>query len=403
MLRISPIRITLGNMTRELLTLGFSGLVANLIAYLLLGRFGILDSEWNAMQWLLQSTLLWIFICQQTWQYRNLNRPTLDSPLTSSLGWANRLTILRGWLIAATGGFLFLSSPPADVAWTAAALYSIAAILDRIDGYVARRTRQTSLLGTELDMRFDALGLLVAPLLAFELGKIHWSYLLVSVAYYLFQAGLYWRQRCQLPVYPMTPNFLRRTLAGFQMGLIAFVLWPPFQAQVTVIASIAFMIPVLTGFAVDWLVVSGRISPSEPTTAKLFERGESFSHEVLQPTFRIVLLFTALMFTTLLFTDLLWADPLSVRNEISQIPVLIGVSISICVAMIACGFAARIGALVMILLMAWQFQIDPASTSLSALFTVHVFCTVWIMLMGSGRFSLWQWDDSWVQRYDGAE
>lgn len=337
---------------------------------------------------MIESTLLWIFVWQQTWQQRDLNRPHIESPLAPTLGWANRLTILRGWLIAATGGFLFLSNTPASIAWTAAALYSIAAILDRIDGYVARRTRQTSLLGSELDMRFDALGLLIAPVLAFELGKIHWSYLLVSVAYYLFQAGLYWRKRQQLPVYAMIPNKLRRTLAGFQMGLIAFVLWPPFQAEITVVASIAFMIPVLIGFGVDWFVVSGRVTSTSATTSKFFERLEWFSHCVFQPALRLILLLTALLL---------------VRTVISQIPLLISFIIWLCVAMIVFGFGARIGALMMILLLAWQFQIESTTITTSVAFVVLAFSTVWIMLMGSGRFSLWQWDDSWVQRYDGAE
>lgn len=374
-------------MTREIFTLGLSGLAANLLAYALLGRSGILGSEWNAMQWLIESTLLWIFVWQQIWRHRDLNRPDIESPLAPNLGWANRLTIMRGWLIAATGGFLFLSNAPSTIAWIAAALYSIAAILDRIDGYVARRTRQTSLLGSELDMRFDALGLLVAPVLAYELGKIHWSYLLVSVAYYLFQAGLYWRQRYHLPVYSMIPNKLRRTLAGFQMGLIAFVLWPPFHAEVTIIASIAFMIPVLTGFSLDWLVVSGRIIPAEPTTAKFFDQLAWFSHGVFQPALRLIVLFTVV---------------LSVRVAIGQLPSLIGFVIWLCVVMIMSGFAARIGALVMILFLAWQFQIEPESTAVNAGFALLVFSIVWTMLMGSGRFSLWQWDDSWVQRYDGA-
>lgn len=40
-----------------------------------------------------------------------------------------------------------------------------------------------------------ALGLAVVPLLAVRHGKIHWSYLLVSCAYYLCQWGVSYRQK----------------------------------------------------------------------------------------------------------------------------------------------------------------------------------------------------------------
>src|SRR5690606_21176327 len=121
-------------------------------------------------------------------------------------------------------------------------------------------------LGTELDTAYDALGLLIAPLLAVSYGKIHWSFLLVSAAYYIFQWGLYWRRTHNLPVYELLPSMLRRTLAGFQMGFVAVILLPCFQAPATHWIGVAFMIPMLLGFMVDWLVVSGRIQSSNANT-----------------------------------------------------------------------------------------------------------------------------------------
>jgi CDP-diacylglycerol--glycerol-3-phosphate 3-phosphatidyltransferase len=35
--------------------------------------------------------------------------------------------------------------------------------------------------------------------------------------------------------------------------------------------------------------------------------------------------------------------------------------------------------------------------------TTIIFSSVWLMLLGTGRFSLWQWDDRWVNRRDGEE
>jgi CDP-diacylglycerol--glycerol-3-phosphate 3-phosphatidyltransferase len=123
-----------------------------------------------------------------------------------------------------------------------------------------RSNRQTTELGKELDTTLDAMGLVIAPLLAVLYGKLFASYLLVSVAYYLFQWGLLWRRRFDKPVYPLPPSRLRRQLAGYQMGLVATVLWPPLPALLTRPVGILFMLPMLYGFIRDWLVVSGRLS-----------------------------------------------------------------------------------------------------------------------------------------------
>ena len=167
-----------------------------------------------ALQWFLQAGLIWGFVCQFTWWQLSLNRANEHAPLYHTLGLGNRLTILRGGLIAVTGGFLFL---PHEV-WFAALPYSLSVILDRVDGFVARRYKQTSLLGTQLDITFDALGLMIAPLMAISSGQIHWSYFLLSIAYYIYQAGLHYRKKQALPIYSSPENSLRRTLAGFQMG-----------------------------------------------------------------------------------------------------------------------------------------------------------------------------------------
>jgi len=161
-------------------------------------------------EWFVASFLFGVFVFLQFWQRRELNRPALSSPLYPTLGWANRITLVRGVLIAACGGFLWPDGTDMATAWICAPLYTVAAILDRVDGFIARRRGKATLLGAELDTVVDALGMLVVPLLAVSIGKIHWSYLLVSAAYYLFQFGLYWRRQNGQAVYPLVPNNLRR-------------------------------------------------------------------------------------------------------------------------------------------------------------------------------------------------
>ena len=77
-----------------------------------------------SLQWLAQSTVLWLFIYFQTARRLTLNRAEPQSALYAQLGWGNRLTLLRSWLIAATGGFLFQAWPEgAWLAWLPGMIY----------------------------------------------------------------------------------------------------------------------------------------------------------------------------------------------------------------------------------------------------------------------------------------
>jgi CDP-diacylglycerol---glycerol-3-phosphate 3-phosphatidyltransferase len=337
----------------------------------------------NALQWLLLADGLWFFVCWQLWQRVELNRASQDAAPYPSLGWANRLTLLRGGLIALTGGFLLQPQAAGLMAWVPGVLYSIAAILDRLDGFVARRSKQTSLLGGELDTAYDALGLLVAPMLAVSYGKVHWSFLLVSAAYYIFVGGLYWRRAHQLPMYPLLPSALRRSLAGFQMGFIALILLPCFNAPATVIIGIAFMLPILFGFLVDWLVVSGRI-PSTVATTHFFNHLAQFSYSIFQPLLRVTLLIALLLFA------LQDGFPLS---EWTLFILLMAVIATLL------GLAGRVCAIIILILVTVLHGKNP----IDLITATFIFTSAWLMLLGTGRFSLWQGDDRWVNRRDGEE
>lgn len=363
----------------EIISLGLVGVGTLVVLYLVIKQFTAI----NAVQWLLLASLLWGYVWWQVWRGLDLNRANTDSPLYSRFGWANRLTILRGGLIAALGGFLFQPQAIGLMSWIPGVLYALAAILDRMDGFVARRSQQTSLLGSDLDTAYDALGLLVAPLLAVGYGKLHWSFLLVSAAYYIFQLGLTWRRARHFPIYPLLPNILRRTLAGFQMGFVAIILLPCFHSSLTIILGIAFMLPMLIGFVVDWLVVSGRIQAS-PINVNLFNSLAQFSYQLFQPILRVILLVALLVF---IFD----------REHLSSVYWLI--IFLFAASMIILGLVARLGAVIIVITLAFVHGENPID-NVTALI---IFSSVWLMLLGSGDFSLWQWDDHWVNRRDGEE
>ena len=242
-----------------LAVLGF-GLLLSLALFL-----GVIENSLFSSRWLLLALPTWGFVLWQCHRRLHLNYNQLDNKEYSTLGPGNRITLLRGLLIAATAGFLATTGLEMThlLLYLPAVLYTAAALGDSLDGYLARKYKQSTELGKELDTTLDALGLVIAPLLAVLYGKLYVSYLLVSVAYYLFQWGLWWRRRCNKPVHPLPPSRIRRLLAGYQMGLVATVLWPPLPAVLTRPVGVLFMLPMLAGFIRDWLIVSGRLT-SEP-------------------------------------------------------------------------------------------------------------------------------------------
>lgn len=334
-------------------------------------------------QWLIQALGVLVIVFYQTIKRLNKNRLNINSSLYPSLGWGNRFTIIRGIMIAALAGFLFQVWPVSYLAWIPGIIYLIASIIDRLDGYLARITCMQSQLGTELDTVYDAVGLLIAPVLAVTYGQLHWSYLLVSIAYYLFVIGIKLREFRGLRVIELPPNISRRAIAGFQMGFVAVVLLPVFHPPITQIAGMAFMIPLLFGFIIDWFIVRGTIS-SGTGLSVLLDKLRFLSFNYFLPALRIlVVCLTIHLYIT------------TNGNEIKIASIVLA---SISLVLIITGIIGRIGAVVLSIVLGFYFQDQMLSTNVIVL----LFCIIWIMMLGTGYFSLYKRDEDWVNRYDGA-
>jgi CDP-diacylglycerol--glycerol-3-phosphate 3-phosphatidyltransferase len=170
-----------------------------------------------------------------------------ESPLT----FATRITMCRGALVALTSGFF--ARPE-----VAAPAYSLAAILDAVDGWVARRSWSETRLGAKLDLEVDAVGILVASGTGVALGKLPLWYVLVGLARYVFVLGIVLRERRGEGVRELDPSSLRRILAGGQMAFLAVSLWPFVSSSSTLPLSYAFGAATLLMFARDWRYVSSR-------------------------------------------------------------------------------------------------------------------------------------------------
>jgi CDP-diacylglycerol--glycerol-3-phosphate 3-phosphatidyltransferase len=182
------------------------------------------------------------------------------------LGVATQLTFFRGLLLAALAGVALQRPQSGWLAWAPGGLYTLAALLDLVDGYVARRRGEQSALGSRLDTALDALGLVLGPAAAVLLGRLPAFYLLVGAAYYLFHINLWLRQRMGRPVFPERVVISRytRMYAGYQMGLVATTLFPVVGPPGTTVAAALFLVPNLSLFLRDWLLTTGRMQPDDP-------------------------------------------------------------------------------------------------------------------------------------------
>ena len=167
---------------------------------------------------------------------------------------------------------VFAPGAVAALGWIPAVAYGLAALMDGLDGFVARRTGSESAFGARLDAESDALGLAAASGIAVLLsGTLPLWYLLAGLGRYLFGAALFVEQRlgCQLRDLPPSP--FRRRLAGFQMGLVAVCLAPFIEPEWAPPATLALGVPFLVGFARDYLLTTGRIDPESTASHRLLD------------------------------------------------------------------------------------------------------------------------------------
>lgn len=85
-------------------------------------------------------------------------------------GAANGVTVLRVAVIALTGG-LIGEPPGARVQWLAVAAMIVVAVLDGVDGWLARRTGLATPFGARFDMETDAAAILILSVLVWQNGK----------------------------------------------------------------------------------------------------------------------------------------------------------------------------------------------------------------------------------------
>ncbi len=358
----------------------------------------------NAPRWLFLSGLglgygLWIL-----WRSLPLNHRSGESLLLPTLGWGNYLSMLRSLIIGLLAGFLFSPTPGTSLAWLIALLYTVATVADWLDGYVARKTNHVTELGQRLDMEFDAMGVTVISLLAVGYGQLPPWFLSVALARYLFVFTLWLRRRAHRPVFEIPPSSHRRIMAGMMMGMMTVVLWPIVPAAMATIAGFVIAVPVLLGFCRDWLFASGRLQGDNATYRKIQRKLYLIMALWLPPLWRLIL--TAAMLH-MMQQAAPWYRPQAWQELLTSwhvpLPSLLAAALSMTAVigtlLVLFGFIGRLGAVVLF----FPIGFDIATRGLLWDNGVALFSALYIALLGSGHFSLWQPEDAFISQRAGAK
>lgn len=168
-----------------------------------------------------------------------------------SLGAANRVTVARGVLVALLAA-LAGERESAFLAGIALAIGTIAAALDGLDGWLARKSNMASRFGARFDMETDALLILVLAVLTWQFDKAGAWVLLTGLLRYAFVlAGLAmeWLRA------PLFPSVRRKAIAAAQMVALLFALAPFVPRGVSAPIAGAAVVALVYSFLVDiaWL------------------------------------------------------------------------------------------------------------------------------------------------------
>lgn len=169
-------------------------------------------------------------------------------------GPANRVTLIRAMMIALLAGLVGL---PGELlsgqAWPIAGIALAAAVLDGVDGWVARRSGSASRFGARFDMELDGVLILVLSVLVWQLGKAGVWILAAGALRYLFIA-------CQAlwPVLarPLVPSRRRQTVCALQTLALVLALAPVVPAEVAapVVATGLALLSYSFGYDTLWLL-----------------------------------------------------------------------------------------------------------------------------------------------------
>ncbi len=362
-----------------LYALGLAGLGVFLRLYLSLTQ---------ALLWLGMSALVGFYILSYLYTRLPENRRPEELHLLPSFGPGTMLTLIGGWLLAALGGFILIARPEGPIAWLPALLFLASLLADLFDGYLARRFHHVTLLGKELDMTLDGMGVLLATVLVVRWGQWPFWFVIVGLARYLFIWGLQWRERKNLPIQELKDSEIRRLLAGMQRGFLFVAMWPMVPAWLATATGLAFVLPFLVNFTYDWLVASTVIDDNDPEFRKALHALQSWMYGPVSLGLRVV--------ASLLVALLLWrawahldAFSLALQGMWGAPPWVASLAVGMGLVLAACLLLGIVPRLAAVLLYAPVSLILAADMSFWLGLAAFYGLTA-VILLGPGPWTLWQ-------------
>jgi phosphatidylglycerophosphate synthase len=164
-------------------------------------------------------------------------------------GPANQATTVRAALVAIVAGLLFERATP-ELAATAAVIAGLAAIIDGMDGWLARSSRMSSAFGARFDLEIDALLILALATLAWQHDKAGVWILLSGLLRYLFIAGgllWYWLRQ------PLPPSLRRQTICVIQVVALIVAVLPVVRPPMSTTVAAVSLAVLAYSFLVDTL------------------------------------------------------------------------------------------------------------------------------------------------------
>ena len=363
-------------------------------SFLLFGYVG-LRSQWAppfSMRWLGLAAVVSIYELAVLFRRLPLNRRHGEQELLRELGPGTLATTFRGLMLSGAAGFVFLPRPPGFLAWAPMILFTFGQLLDYVDGYLARKTDHVTRLGESLDLDLDSLAMLIGAGLAVWYRVLPWPYLIIGAASYLFRLGVWIREWASKPVLKLHASTSRRPIAGLMMGYLSVMLWPIVEQPATTLAGLFFLAPFLASFMRDWLVVSGAVDPHGEHYARWRMRARSILLLWIPLPVRAMLVLTfiqqwaggnAQLAELLVLRDSVW--PLILLETV------LGV-------MIGLGIAGRAAAFVLL----FPVGLSIAFGGFGPSGALALGGALTILILGTGKFSLWQPEESLFSRRAGS-
>ena len=173
-----------------------------------------------------------------------------------AFGAANSVTLARAVLVLLLTALLG-SAVSAALGWLLVGLAVVAALLDGVDGALARRRGEGSEFGARFDMEIDALLILVLAALAWQHGKAGVWILAAGLLRYVFVAASYavpWLGA------PLPPSRRRQAVCVVQIATLIGALVPLIVSPWSVVLAVAGLVALMGSFGIDvaWLARHAR-------------------------------------------------------------------------------------------------------------------------------------------------